>query len=87
MRGLSSLLRTDDVRWESAVQATEQENLRVLTTGPLPPNPAELLGSQRMRGVLERLGEGHDLLIVDSPPLLVVTDAAVLSSFRTARCS
>ncbi len=81
VRGLSSLLRTDDVRWESAVQATEQENLRVLTTGPLPPNPAELLGSQRMRGVLERLGEAHDLLIIDSPPLLVVTDAAVLSSF------
>ena len=80
-RGLSSMLRTDDVRPESAVQGTEQENLRVLTTGPLPPNPAELLGSKRLRVVLDRLGESNDLLIIDSPPLLVVTDAAVLSSF------
>ena len=66
---------------DAIAQVTEQENLRVLTTGPLPPNPAELLGSQRMRAVLERLKAGGDLVIFDSPPLQAVTDAAILSSF------
>lgn len=80
-RGLSNLLRSDDTRWESVVQLTEQTNLRLLTTGPPPPNPAELLGTQRMRSVLERLKEAHDLLIIDSAPLLPVADSAVLSSF------
>ena len=59
---------------------TEQENLRVITTGPLPPNPAELLGSQRMRTILERLVDAADLIVVDSPPLQAVTDAAILAS-------
>jgi capsular exopolysaccharide synthesis family protein len=61
-------------------QPTEQEGLRVITTGPLPPNPAELLASQRMRSVLGRLTAEADLVIVDSPPLQAVTDAAILSS-------
>ena len=79
-RGLTNLLRGDDTRWESVVQPTEQEGLRVLTTGVQPPNPAELLGSQRMKRVLEKLAAAHELLIIDSPPLLIVTDAAILSS-------
>src|SRR6185312_3503796 len=79
-RGLTNLLRGDDTRWESVVQPTEQEGLRVLTTGAQPPNPAELLGSQRMKRVLEKLTAAHELLIIDSPPLLIVTDAAILSS-------
>ena len=78
--GLTTLLRSGEVRDDEIVQATEQDNLRVLTTGPLPPNPAELLGSQRMRTVFDRLTAGYDILVVDSPPLLAVTDSAVLSS-------
>ncbi len=78
--GLSSLLRTDETTIELVAQATEQDNLLVITTGPLPPNPAELLGSQRMRLILERLAADADLVIVDSPPLQAVTDAAILSS-------
>jgi non-specific protein-tyrosine kinase len=62
-------------------QSTEQANLHILTTGPLPPNPAELLGSQRMQAVLELLRKSADLVIFDSPPLQAVTDAAVLSAF------
>ena len=53
--GLTSLLRTDDVGIDDVAQGTEEERLRVITTGPLPPNPAELLGSRRMQAVLERL--------------------------------
>ena len=78
--GLSSLLRTDETAIDDVAQATEQDNLLVITTGPLPPNPAELLGSQRMRTVLERLVADADLVIVDSPPLQAVTDAAILAS-------
>jgi capsular exopolysaccharide family len=79
--GLTTLLRSDEVSLDAVAQKTEQENLRILTTGPLPPNPAELLGSQRMRAILDRLKAGGDLLIFDSPPLQAVTDSAVLSSF------
>ena len=79
-RGLTSLLRSDDVSLDAVAQTTEQDNLRVVTTGPLPPNPAELLGSQRMLAVLERLKDGHDLVVFDSPPLQAVADAAILGS-------
>jgi non-specific protein-tyrosine kinase len=79
--GLTTLLRNDEVSLDAIAQVTEQDNLRALTTGPLPPNPAELLGSQRMRTVLGMLGTSADLVIFDSPPLQAVTDSAILSSF------
>ena len=79
--GLTTLLRSDAVSLDAIAKATEQENLRILTTGPLPPNPAELLGSLRMGTVLERLKASGDLVIFDSPPLQAVTDSAILSSF------
>ena len=78
--GLTTLLRSDDVGVDALTHASEQEHLRVLTTGSLPPNPAELLGSQRFRSVLARLVESADLVILDSPPLQAVTDAAILSA-------
>ena len=80
-RGLSTLLRSDDALWEHSIRVSEQPNLRLLTTGPLPPNPAELLGTKRMQSILQRLSKSYDLLIIDSPPLLVVADSAILSSF------
>jgi capsular exopolysaccharide synthesis family protein len=79
-QGLSSMLRSDAARLDTVGQATEQENLLVITTGPLPPNPAELLGSQRMGTILQRLAEASDLVVIDSPPLQAVTDAVVLAS-------
>ena len=78
--GLTTLLRSDEVSLDAITHTTEQANLRILTTGPLPPNPAELLGSQRMRVILDRLKTGGDLLIFDGPPLQAVTDSAILSS-------
>lgn len=79
-QGLTTLLRSDSASPESVIRDTEQPLLRVLTTGPLPPNPAELLDSIRMRDVLQQLRAEADLLIFDSPPLQVVTDAAILAS-------
>lgn len=80
-QGLTTMLRSDTVTLESVAHTNEQERLKVLTSGPLPPNPAEMLGSQRMLTVLQRLQAGQDVLIIDSPPLRVVTDAAILSAF------
>jgi protein-tyrosine kinase len=55
-------------------------NLKVITSGPLPPNPAELLGSEKTREVLAKLKEMADIILVDSPPVLMVADATLLSS-------
>nr|MBA2558591.1 CpsD/CapB family tyrosine-protein kinase [Propionibacteriales bacterium] len=82
--GLTTLVRSDEVSLDPITHATEQENLRILTTGPLPPNPAELLGSQRMRVIVDRLKAEAEVVIFDSPPLQAVTDASVLSSFLDA---
>jgi succinoglycan biosynthesis transport protein ExoP len=78
--GLTTLLRSDDARLEQLALSTEQENLRVLTTGPLPPNPTELLGSQRMRAILATAESVADLVIVDSPPIHAFADASILGS-------
>jgi non-specific protein-tyrosine kinase len=78
--GLSSLLRRDGSSAAEVMQETEQENLRVITTGPLPPNPAELLRSKRMSAVLLQLSNSADYVVIDSPPVQAVTDAAVLAS-------
>ncbi len=63
-----------------AVNKTAIENLHVLGSGPFPPNPSELLGSQAMREVLRAARDEFDVVLLDSPPLLAVTDAAVLST-------
>jgi len=56
------------------------ENLSILTSGPLPPNPSELLGSERMRDLIEKLKAHGEMIVFDSPPTLPVTDAAVLTN-------
>lgn len=81
VHGLTTLLGTDAVRADAIVQPTAQVNLDVLSPGTLPPNPADLLGSQRMRTVLASLSATYDLLIFDSPALEVLSDSAVISSF------
>ncbi|HOT90796.1 MAG TPA: polysaccharide biosynthesis tyrosine autokinase [Anaerolineae bacterium] len=62
------------------VQPTQVENLWLLPSGTIPPNPAELLGSKRMGEIIEELKANADLLIFDTPPALLVTDAAVLAN-------
>lgn len=57
--------------------------LFVLTSGRTPPNPSELLGSQAMQRTLDALSEAFDYVLIDSPPLLLVTDAAVVSRFTS----
>jgi protein-tyrosine kinase len=78
--GLSDAVLNPDTEPADYLQETGIENLRLLPSGPLPPNPAELLGSDRMSAVLAALKAESDLLLFDSPPTLVVTDAAVLAA-------
>lgn len=58
----------------------ESESLSILTSGPIPPNPAELLGSGKMKDFLAKVREEYDLVILDCPPVGLVTDAAILST-------
>lgn len=62
------------------LQNTQVANLQVLTSGPVPPNPAEILSSQRMTELLEMLRGKVDYVLIDTPPIIAVTDAAVLAS-------
>ncbi len=77
--GLTSVL-VEDVSAESATYAIKEvPGLHVMPPGPAPPNPAELLDSARVRDLFESLSEVYDTVIVDSPPVLPVTDAQVLT--------
>lgn len=73
----TALLGAADIN--DLLQPWGQDNLYVLTSGQIPPNPSELLGSDEMKVVLSRLEQAFDTIVVDAPPLLPVTDAAVLS--------
>lgn len=77
-KGFSSLI-TDDASVAEVAQPAPQEGLWIVPSGPRPPNPAELLGSPLCQTALDKLNEAFDLVIVDSPPVVAVTDAVVLS--------
>lgn len=65
---------------EPPLQQTSVENLWLLSSGPKPPNPADLLGSKKIDQLLAKLGDMADILIFDAPPILAVTDSAVLGA-------
>lgn len=77
--GLSSLV-TDQINVNQAVQNTQIENLSILTSGPIPPNPSELLASNRFKELLSNFEECFDMIIIDTPPLLAVTDAVIMAT-------
>ncbi len=77
--GLTEVI-VGEAELEHAVNATDVPNLFVLGSGHFPPNPSELLGSPAMRNVLREAKEQFDVVLFDSPPLLAVTDAAVLAT-------
>ncbi len=78
--GLSSVLTGAEQIEQSLVQLPDLAGFWVLATGPHAPNPSDLLASQAMRELLETLRGRFDHIVVDTPPVLMVTDAAVLSS-------
>ncbi len=78
--GLTDIVRDESLLANPPLQETNVPNLHVLTSGQTPPNPAEILGSKRMSEIIAALLERAEIVLLDAPPLLAVTDAAVLSS-------
>jgi capsular exopolysaccharide synthesis family protein len=79
-RGLTTAL-LDGLPFAEIAQPTNVPGLFVLTSGPLPPNPAELVGSNRMREALEAAAGHYDMVLLDSPPVISVADAVALTTF------
>ena len=78
--GLSSLIFKEVLTLDEVMHKSAHNNLRVLPSGPIPPYPAEMLASDRMKRLTKHFAEKFDYLIYDSPPVIAVTDAALLSN-------
>ena len=84
-RGLSQVL-VGQARVRDVIQRTVDPNLLAITAGKVPPNPSELLTSERMKTLLTNLAHGpFDWIIIDTPPVLAVTDAVILAPARLRR--
>ena len=77
--GLSTYL-SREIDVEALIHTQELKNLSLLPCGPIPPNPAELLSSQKMKDLLSAMSERFDHVLIDSPPLINVTDPIILST-------
>lgn len=78
-KGITNIL-VDDSPAETFLQETEIDNLRILPSGPIPPNPSELLSSSKMVELFTELKELADIVLIDAPPTIAVTDAAVMAT-------
>ena len=81
-RGLSNVI-VGESEIHDAVQACWVDNLSVITSGPIPPNPAELLNSKRARQIFAKLEEYYDMVIIDAPPVAATSDSMILSSMAS----
>jgi capsular exopolysaccharide synthesis family protein len=78
-KGLSNII-VGETNLEDVVVTSDVENLDILTCGPIPPNPSELLTSRRMKALIEEARGIYDIILFDTPPILVVTDAQILAN-------
>lgn len=78
-RGLTNIL-VEEILAVDLLQQTSVDHLRLLSSGPIPPNPSELLESAMIRDVIQQLKEAADYVLIDVPPAVAVTDASVLAS-------
>lgn len=83
-RGLSNCF-AEDLPLKEVIQADVFPNLDIVTSGPIPPNPAELLGSKKMKALLQEAAEMYDYVFLDMPPVLAVTDAVLMSSLMSSQ--
>ena len=77
--GLTNVLTTDVMPKEAVLKSPKTTNLFILPSGPIPPNPSELLGSKKMETLILTFLEVYDLILFDTPPVLAVADAQILS--------
>ncbi|WP_094549307.1 CpsD/CapB family tyrosine-protein kinase [Petroclostridium xylanilyticum] len=78
-KGMTNVLAQHD-DYKQHIQKSAAENLDVLTSGPIPPNPSELLSSNSMKQFIEKVRQDYDIVLIDAPPVGTVTDAAILST-------
>jgi len=78
--GLTTMMLEDALLASPPLQDTGVAGLRALTSGPLPPRPADLLGSKRMQQIIATLCDQADIVLFDAPPVMSATDAAVLAT-------
>ena len=78
-KGLTHLLSKIEDEAETVIQSTDIENLSIIYSGVIPPNPSELLGSETMKKMVNELKNKYDVILFDAPPIMAVTDAVVLS--------
>ncbi|GGA65069.1 CpsD/CapB family tyrosine-protein kinase [Ornithinibacillus halotolerans] len=79
LKGLSNIL-VGDTSIPDAINNTDVEGLDVIGSGPIPPNPSELLGSKKMEKFIEDVKQFYDIVLFDAPPVLAVTDAQILAN-------
>ncbi len=79
-RGLTTLLAEPEAMAKPPIQDSPVAGLRVLSAGPLPPRPADLIGSRRMEELIQWLADQADIVLFDSPPINAVADAAILAT-------
>jgi capsular exopolysaccharide synthesis family protein len=80
VEGLTTLLSETDRKIDEVIQHVTGTELHALTSGPIPPNPSELLNSNRMNGLMKRFEEMYDIIIYDMPPVTSVTDAQIMAA-------
>lgn len=78
--GLTDLL-VEEKDLSNYIKETKINNLHILTAGSIPPNPSEMLSSNRMKVFMEKVREEYDYVFIDTPPIGMVTDAGILSAF------
>ncbi|MGL6108244.1 CpsD/CapB family tyrosine-protein kinase [Romboutsia sp.] len=86
MFGISNIIGLTDVlvgshNFVECVHCTDTKNLHVLTCGPVPPNPSEMLASNKMKKFIEEMREEYDYVFIDSPPIGLVTDAGIIGGY------
>ncbi|MDR1272583.1 MAG: CpsD/CapB family tyrosine-protein kinase [Clostridiales Family XIII bacterium] len=79
--GLSRLLSGHTMVIDEALQKGVAENVDLIPSGPIPPNPSELLGHARMKELLDKLTENYDYILIDTPPVNVVSDSILLMQY------
>lgn len=79
-KGFTNLLADRGIALEEVIRDTAVPGLKVITSGPIPPNPSELLASKQVKSVIEELESRFQLVLFDSPPVVAVADAAILAS-------
>jgi len=78
--GLTNII-VQNLDWKTRVQTTEVKNLGIITSGPIPPNPSEICGSEKMKSLINAFKEEFDYVIIDTPPAGVVTDGALVGAY------